>query len=114
MLFIIITLIIIVLIIFLTILLLPGMAFFNKMSDQKYNADEKDLLTGILTTAISSKEATGEVMTTFVNESRKKMPAKIYLPNKDNIEQIESGAQVLIIESKAGIAYVIPYQQTIY
>ncbi len=35
MLFIIITLIIIVLIIFLTILLLPGMAFFNKMSDQK-------------------------------------------------------------------------------
>ena len=62
MLFIIITLIIIVLIIFLTILLLPGMAFFNKMSDQKYNADEKDLLTGILTTAISSKEATGEVM----------------------------------------------------
>lgn len=71
MLFIIITLIIIVLIIFLTILLLPGMAFFNKMSDQKYNADEKDLLTGILTTAISSKEATGEVMTTFVNESRK-------------------------------------------
>ena len=53
MLFIIITLIIIVLIIFLTILLLPGMAFFNKMSDQKYNADEKDLLTGILTTAIS-------------------------------------------------------------
>ena len=108
MLFIIITLIIIVLIIFLTILLLPGMAFFNKMSDQKYNADEKDLLTGILTTAISSKEAT------FVNESRKTMPAKIYLPNKDNIEQIESGAQVLIIESKAGIAYVIPYQQTIY
>jgi len=114
MLFIIITLIIIVLIIFLTILLLPGMAFFNKMSDQKYNADEKDLLTGILTTAISSKEATGEVMTTFVNESRKTMPAKIYLPNKDDIEQIESGAQVLIIESKAGIAYVIPYQQTIY
>ena len=72
MLFIIITLIIIVLIIFLTILLLPGMAFFNKMSDQKYNADEKDLLTGILTTAISSKEATGEVMTTFVNECLQK------------------------------------------
>ena len=50
----------------------------------------------------------------LINESRKTMPAKIYLPNKDNIEQIESGAQVLIIESKAGIAYVIPYQQTIY
>lgn len=114
MIFIIITLVIIVLIILLTVLLLPGMAFFNKVSDQKYNADAKDLLTGILTTAISSKEATGEVMTTFVNESRKTMPAKIYLSSKDKIDQIEQGAEVLIIESKSGIAYVIPYKQTIF
>ena len=112
--FVILIVILIVVTIFLTVLLLPAMFFFNKISDKKYNADEKNLLTGILTTAISSKEATGEVMTTFVNDSRKTMPAKIYLSKKNEIERIEEGTEVLIIESKSGVAYVIPYKQTIY
>lgn len=83
MIFIVIMLVFIFLFILLTILSLPGMALFNKFSDQRYQADEKELLTGILTTAILSTEATGEVVTNFVNESRKTMPAKIFIPLKE-------------------------------
>ena len=103
--------VVIILIIICTVLLIPGMAIFNKMADKKYNADEKDLLTGTLMTPISSPSATGEVMTTFVTESRKTMPARIFMPNKDNVTSLEKGASVLIVETKDGIAYVIPYQE---
>lgn len=113
MIFIVIMLVFIFLFILLTILSLPGMALFNKFSDQRYQADEKELLTGILTTAILSTEATGEVVTNFVNESRKTMPAKIFHSSQESVHSIAKGTEVLIIETKLGIAYVIPYQQTL-
>ncbi|MFC4651520.1 hypothetical protein ACFO26_01175 [Lactococcus nasutitermitis] len=96
------------------IILIPGMALFNKVSDEKYSADEKNLLTGTLTTAITGLEATGEVVTTIANESRKTMPAKIFTPNKDNVTAIEQNASVLIVDTKDGVAYVIPYQEMIF
>ncbi|RZI48606.1 hypothetical protein [Lactococcus kimchii] len=104
----------VILVILLTLVLLPAMALFNKFSDRRYRADEKEMLTGILTTGLASPEAVGEVVTTFVNESRRALPAKIYLPNKAGVSSIPSGATVLIIETKAGIAYVIPYQESIF
>ncbi|CAM3146789.1 hypothetical protein GHI93_08600 [Lactococcus hircilactis] len=97
-----------------TLFLLPGMAIFNKMTDKAYHADEKDLLTGTLTVGIASRTATGEVMTTFVTESRKTMPARLFIPNKAGIETLEKGASVLIVETKDGIAYVIPYEEMVF
>lgn len=105
---------IIIIVILFIVILLPGMALFNKISDEKYNADEKDLLTGTLTTGIASVTSTGEVVTTFVTESRKTMPARIFTPNKDGVTELSKGAAVLIVETKDGIAYVIPYQEMIF
>lgn len=92
--------ILLVIVILGTLLLIPGMDIFNKMTDKKYNDDEKDLLTGTLTTAISSLSATGEVMTTFAVGSRKSMPARIFTPNQAGVERLEKGAAVLIVETK--------------
>ena len=102
---------IILLIVLVTVVLLPAMALFNKVSDQKYEADEDKLLTGTLTTSIDSLTATGEVVTTFAIEARQTMPARIYSPNKENVTSLAKGSAVLIVETKNGIAYVIPYQK---
>ncbi len=105
---------IIIVIILGTVILLPGMALFNRISDEKYSADEKNLLTGTLTTDINSLTSTGEVVTTFVTESRKTMPARIFTPNKDEVTSLAKGSSVLIVETKDGVAYVIPYQEMVF
>lgn len=104
-----ITLGILVLIILLMVALGPFMALFNIFNDKKYNADEKDLLVGRLTVGIDSIDSVGEVTTQFVDQAMSFKPAKIYHQAGKEISSIEKNTQVLIVEVRRGIAYVIPY-----
>lgn len=101
---------VIIIALLLTVLFIPIMSLFNSVSDQPYQADEKNLLVGRLTVGIDDNSAVGEVMTEFVNESRKTLPARIYHQKQHPVTSISKNEEVLIIEVSNGVAYVIPYR----
>ncbi|MCH4168761.1 MAG: hypothetical protein LKF42_05875 [Streptococcaceae bacterium] len=93
----------------LMIILAPFMWLYNILTDRKQTDSEQDFVTGILTLGIKNGSSFGEVMIDGTGFGRTNKPAKIYHGKPD--DSIKQGEQVLIIEVKNGVAYVVKNKQ---
>jgi hypothetical protein len=92
-----------------SLLLSPLMALFNHAAEKNPQTHEQEYLTGILTLGLTNRNSTGEVMIDAAMGARTNKPAKFFENGNDFFpEKMKIHANVIVIEVKKGIAYVIP------
>jgi hypothetical protein len=96
---------VVLVIIALELFLIPIMFLYNKITESKYDASAKQYVTGELSVGIKDKKAVGQVVISGAGFGKVVLPAMLF---DDETPSLNKHDKVLIVETKEGIAYVVP------